>query len=90
MKRRPYAVHRISDGDAVVALVRYDGDPDVFTALAWRFLLREGYDSVIEPPRYTGYRCEQSAWNADEYAWIYMERPRGQRGVFGGAEVRLV
>jgi hypothetical protein len=89
-RRTPYAVHRISDADEVVALIRYDGDPDVFTALAWRFLIREAYHAGtrIEPPMYRGYRCEQNAWN-DDYAWIYMPRQLGERGVFGGSEVRL-
>lgn len=45
-RRRPFAVYWIGDAPADVAgIVRYDGDPDVFTALAtdWLRTERDGY-----------------------------------------------
>lgn len=39
-----------------LAVIRYDGDPDVFTALAYEFLRMEGHDTAIEPPRPRYYR----------------------------------
>ena len=44
----------------VVGVVRYDGDPDVFTALAATWLRQEGYEASILPPDPRLYR-----WNVD-------------------------
>lgn len=86
-RRKPYAVHRLLDAEPDVALIRYDGDPDVFTALATNWLRYEGYDEPIEPPQPRLYRinpCQDY-----EYSWTLGRPDRRGPGVFLGAVVTL-
>jgi hypothetical protein len=70
-----------SDGD--IAVIRYDGDPDVFTALAWAHCIREDIDYSIKPPNPRLYRCNPD--NTGEYAWLLAEASTRGRGVWLGA-----
>lgn len=87
-KRTPYAVHRLIDCGRDVALVRYDGDPDVFTALATDWVRSEGYDRPVEPPQPRLYRMNARGHD-DEYAWTLGHPKRRGPGVFLGALVTL-
>lgn len=88
MSRKPFAVHKLIDCGRDVALVRYDGDPDVFTALAYQWLTDYGLgDRVIEPPQPRLYRMDPC--NSDDYAWTLAEANRPGRGVFTGALITL-
>lgn len=84
---RSYGIHCIDDGDGNAFAVIRDrtADPDVFTALAWAFMI--DYDvecRAVQSPRWTTYRCEQDPYAAAEHAWTLAERPPG-RGVWTGA-----
>lgn len=86
-RRKPFAVHRLLDAGRTVAVVRYDGDPDVFTALAGDWLLREfdEHDRPIEPPQPRLYRMNACA--DDEYSWSLGRPVRRGPGVWLGALV---
>lgn len=85
--RKPFAVHRLIDDGRNVAVVRYDGDPDVFTALAHDWLRYEGYERPIEPPEPRLYRM--NACSDYEYAWTLGRPNRRGPGVWLGAIVTL-
>lgn len=85
--RKPYAVHRILDHGRNVAVVRYDGDPDVFAALAENWLRNEGYERPIEPPQPRLYRMNACA--DGEYAWTLGRPTRRGPGVWLGALLTL-
>jgi hypothetical protein len=79
-RRRPFAVHGFDDEGQAFAVIRdRDHDPDVFTALAWAYMIDQevGECCSIQPPEWRTYRCEQSYHNAGEYAWILTEREPG-------------
>lgn len=82
-KRKPYAVHRLVDCGRDVALVRYDGDPDVFAALAESWLIDQGIDRSSEPPAPRLYRM--NAVQSDEYGWVLGKPDKPGPGVFLGA-----
>ncbi len=86
-KRKPYAVHRMIDCGRTVALVRYDGDPDVFTALAANWLRYEGIEGSVEPPQPRLYRM--NACQSDDWGWTLGEPTKPGPGVFTGALVRM-
>lgn len=86
-KSKPFAVHRLIDCGRDVALIRYDGDPDVFAALAANWLRDEGHEQPIEPPQPRLYRM--NACQNDEYAWTLGKPERRGPGVFLGALVTL-
>jgi hypothetical protein len=90
----PFAVipleYEDTGGRPPVAVVRYDGDPDVFTALVWSWM-RWGYDedqqSRLLPPEPRLFR-----WNPDPthtYGSILARAGRPGRGVWLGAEVHF-
>jgi hypothetical protein len=90
-RRRPFEVTPLDDeyqGPATsrdLAVVRYDGDPDVFAALASDWLRREGRDETIEPPRPRLYR-----WNVDPtryYDLVLAEAAERGPGVWIGAKI---
>lgn len=86
-KRKPFAVHRLIDCGRDVAVVRYDGDPDVFTALAHNWLQYEDYERPIEPPQPRLYRM--NACSDYEYSWTLGRPERRGPGVWLGALVTL-
>lgn len=72
--------------DEDFAVIRYDGDPDIFTALAWRYCIQEGIEYSIEPPEPRLYRCNPDFTR--EFSWLlYPAKERG-RGVWLGAKVK--
>jgi hypothetical protein len=87
VRRKAYAVHRLIDCDRDVAVIRYDGDPDVFTALAADWLAREGHECSIEAPQPRLYRM--NVCQSDEWGWTLDTPSRRGRGVFLGALVTL-
>jgi hypothetical protein len=86
-KRKPFAVHMLSDADDAVALVRYDGDPDVFTALATKWLADHDYPYTVQPPKPRLYRCNPDF--TGEYSWLLGEPDHPGPGTFLGAVIRL-
>lgn len=79
-RRRPWRLHEL-DNDAPypplsrqVAVLRYDGDPDVFAAVVHRWLIREGHEENVLPPDPQLYR-----WRPD---------PSGYYGVILDTAVR--
>ncbi len=86
-RRKPYAVHRLIDDGRNVAVIRYDGDPDVFTALAANWLRYEDYDRPIEPPQPRLYRMNPCV--DYEYSWTLGRPVRRGPGVWLGALVTL-
>lgn len=91
---RPGQVYRLLDfPDGVLAVVRYDGDPDVFTALAHNWLAsqwRHPDDEpvAVAPPEPRLYRM--NPYQGDDYGWILGEPSRPGRGVWLGALLRTV
>jgi hypothetical protein len=71
------------DCDQAVALVRYDGDPDVFAALAAAWLADNDIHRPIEPPKPRLYRCNPDF--TGEYGWLLGEPDRPGPGTFLGA-----
>jgi hypothetical protein len=86
-KRKPFAVYPIVDFGRTVALVRYDGDPDVFAALAADWLRYAGHERPVEPPQPRLYRM--NACQSDEFAWQLGKPTKRGPGVFLGALVTL-
>lgn len=92
-RRRPYALIPI-DNDGTyppynrrVAVVRYDGDPDVFTALVHAWLMSQEFDETVLPPEPRLYR-----WNPDPsrtYTSVLADAARPGPGVWLGAVVEL-
>jgi hypothetical protein len=87
-KRAPFAVHRLLDAEPAVALVRYDGDPDVFTALAADWLRDEGIRRPIAPPKPRLYRCNPDF--TGKYGWLLGTPDRPGPGTFLGALIELM
>lgn len=87
-KRKPFGTYNLLDCEPEVALVRYDGDPDVFTALAWVWLMEredeyeDGHYSV-EPPQPRLYRMNPCA--DYEYSWTLGRPAKRGPGVFTGS-----
>lgn len=86
-RRRPFTVHRLIDCEPAVALVRYDGDPDVFAALAATWLAEEEIRRPIEPPKPRLYRCNPDP--SGEYGWLLGQPTRPGPGTFLGALIEL-
>lgn len=85
---KPYAAYPLLDAGRQVAVIRYDGDPDVFTALAWQWLLyNDSCEATIEPPQPRLYRMNPS--RDPEYAWMLGRPDRPGRGVFLGAVLTI-
>jgi len=87
-KRTPFGTHRLLDCEPDVALIRYDGDPDVFTALAWAWLMDEESESesghyAVEPPRPRLYRFNPT--DDPDYSWLLGRPSKPGPGVFTGA-----
>jgi hypothetical protein len=85
--RKPFAVHRLYDADDAVALVRYDGDPDTFAALATKWLSDNDYPYTVQPPQPRLYRCNPDF--TGEYGWLLGEPDHPGPGTFLGAIVKL-
>ncbi len=85
MTTKPYRLLHMDDEDCV-AVIRYDGDPDVFTALAWVHCMSEAVDHSIEPPEPRLYRCNPD-WTG-EYSWLLTPAEERGRGVWLGAKVK--
>lgn len=87
--KAPFRVHTIDDdawrGPLTVAAIRYDGDPDVFVALAWAHLAREGQAYPIQPPVYTRFRFQPDP--SRYYDTVIADCPDGGRGTWAGARV---
>lgn len=66
--------------------VRYDGDPDVFVALAWRLGIDHDWARPIQPPAPRLMRSSPDP--SGEYAWVLVPVDRPGRGVFSGALIR--
>lgn len=86
-RRSPFAVHRLYDAEPAVAVVRYDGDPDVFAALATEWLSSEGIRRPIQPPQPQLYRCNPDP--SGEYGWLLGTPRRPGPGTFLGALLEL-
>jgi hypothetical protein len=74
------------DSETEIGVVRYDGDPDVFTALAWALAIAQDSDYAVQPPQPRLYRCNPEP--TGEYAWWLTPAQQRGRGVFLGATVR--
>lgn len=85
--KMPWAVHRLHDCDDEVALVRYDGDPDTFAALAAWWLADNDYPYAAQPPRPRLYRCNPDF--TGEYGWLLGTPDHPGPGTFLGATIRL-
>jgi hypothetical protein len=69
----------------VLGVVRYDGDPDVFTAVVHAWLITEGIECVVAPPKPRLYR-----WNPDptgEFTGLLYPAQQPGSGVWLGATV---
>jgi len=75
-RRRPVQVYRLFDGDpGQVAIVRYSGDPDEYTAVAHTWLADQigdgtlvfDYPIGVVAPRPRWFRM--NPYNGDEYGW---------------------
>lgn len=85
MARKPFGI-RSMDDEVDLACVRYDGDPDVYTALYWAMAIDEDINYSIQPPVPGLYR-----WNPDlsqEFAGLLTPVDKPGRGVFLGAPVK--
>lgn len=87
-KRKPFGTYRLLDSEPEVALIRYDGDPDVFTALAWVWLMREQEDSenghyAVQPPQPRLYRFNPTG--DPEFDWMLGRPEKPGPGVFTGS-----
>lgn len=74
-----------------IAVVRYDGDPDTFAALAESYLIRErgdGYGPGIDPPDPRLFRCVPCGWT-DDYGWMLHEETGPGRGVWLGSRLTI-
>lgn len=71
------------DDEQTLALVRYDGDPDVFTALYWAHAIAEDIDYSVEPPQPRLFRINPDP--TGEYGWLMAEAREPGHGVFLGA-----
>lgn len=85
--RTPFAVHRLIDGEPAVALVRYDGDPDVFAALAADWLRLEDIHRPVKPPQPRLYRCNPDP--TGEFSWTLGTPAQPGPGTFVGALIEL-
>jgi hypothetical protein len=83
-KTKPFRVLHMDDEDP--AVIRYDGDPDVFTALAWRHCIQEGIEQSVEPPEPRLYRCNPDF--TGEYSWLLHPADKPGRGVWLGAKLK--
>lgn len=87
-ERKPFGVYDLLDSEPEIALIRYDGDPDVFTALAWTWLMKQedecesGHYSV-EPPQARLYRFNPT--DDPDYSWTIGRPAQRGPGVFTGA-----
>lgn len=87
-KRKPFGVYSLLECEPDVAVIRYDGDPDVFTALAWTWLMdrqdeyEDGHYSV-EPPRPRLYRFNPT--EHPDYSWKLGHPEKRGAGVFTGS-----
>jgi hypothetical protein len=87
-KRKPFGTYNLLDCEPDVAVIRYDGDPDVFTALAWIWLMErqgewdDGHYSV-EPPQPRLYRFNPT--DDPDYSWQLGRPTKRGPGVFTGA-----
>lgn len=92
-RRRPYAALPITDDGDAVALIRYDGDPDVYTAIAWTHALTRGHafdDITINPPEPGLYRISPcSPRSCGDHSWHYDHASRRGPGVFTAAPLVL-
>ncbi|BEL07865.1 hypothetical protein Q0Z83_060560 [Actinoplanes sichuanensis] len=86
MRKSPFRVHQLLDGDDEIGLIRYDGDPDVFTALAWAHCINHEIDSSIMPPTPRLYRCNPDF--TGEYGWLLGMPSKPGPGAFLGATIR--
>jgi hypothetical protein len=87
-KRKPFGVYDLLDDPDDIAVVRYDGDPDTFTAIVWEWMARrhgEGYADQfsVEPPQPRLYRFNPSS--DPDYAWQLGRPDRKGPGVFVGS-----
>lgn len=83
-KASPYRVLPMDDENCI-AVIRYDGDPDVFTALAWAYSIQESTEHSIEPPQPRLYRCNPDF--TGEFSWLLYPAEKRGRGVWLGAEL---
>ncbi|MER7331607.1 MULTISPECIES: hypothetical protein [unclassified Micromonospora] len=84
--RKPFAAAPIDDENGRwLGYVRYDGDPDVFTALAWSLGIREGWEHSVQPPTPQLLRVNPD-WTG-EYAWHLVRADHRGPGVFVGAVI---
>jgi hypothetical protein len=74
------------DSETEFAVIRYDGDPDVFTALAWAHCITEDIAWSVQPPEPRLYRCNPDYTR--EYGWLLGLAERRGPGVWMGATVR--
>jgi hypothetical protein len=87
--RKPFRVHDLLDmDDGEVAVIRYDGDPDVFTALAWARGIDDGWSHTVASPELHYYKHVPD-WSG-EYGWRLYPMTGPGRGRWLGAMVRLV
>lgn len=75
----------IDDSDTI-AVIRYDGDPDVFTALAWAYAIEQEEDYTLLPPEPSLYRCNPTPLDSEFSFWLGEPEKRGP-GVWLGARV---
>lgn len=93
-RRKTAQVYNLTEmPEGVLAVVRYDGDPDVFTALAHQWLTgQRHYEDdppvAVLPPEPRLYRMKPTT--SDDYGWILGEAPRPGSGVWTGALLRTV
>jgi hypothetical protein len=86
--RKPFGVHPLIDSEPYMAVIRYDGDPDVFAALAWAYLAdrqaeyEDGHYSV-EPPDPRLYRLNPTV--DPDFSWLLGRPTMPGRGTFVGA-----
>lgn len=92
MTGKKFQVYWLSEAPVNVhAVVRYDGDPDVFTALAYEWLLRERrYEDLVAvcPPEPKFYRWNVNAY--DDPPLILADRSGPGRGTWIGALLKTV
>lgn len=87
-KTKPAAMRVLPmDSETEEAVIRYDGDPDVFTALAWAHGISEGIDYAIQPPEPRLYRCNPDPTH--EFPWLLAHAEKRGPGVWLGATLRL-
>ena len=86
MASRPYAAALAMDDEDAIGVIRYDGDPDVFTALAWKLAIDHDCDYTVRPPEPRLYRVNPDT--TGEFSWLLAKADRRGHGVFLGALVR--